>query len=150
MALFPFRSADPRLDGVVVNFSGSSERRRVAACVAVGVIAAVLSLLVAPWQLGVLIGWVTTAALLLVWVWLEIGRLDAPMTAQVATREDDSRAAARSALVASSIMSLIAVVHPSETLAYLTRDSSGPSTWLVRALLPTVGSSRWSGVRGSG
>ena len=93
-----------------MNFSGSSERRRVAACVAVGVIAAVLSLLVAPWQLGVLIGWVATAALLLVWVWLEIGRLDALMTAQVATREDDSRAAARSALVASSIMSLIAVV----------------------------------------
>jgi uncharacterized membrane protein len=93
-----------------MNLSGSSERRRVAACAAVGVITAVLFVLVAPWQLGVLIGWVTTAALLLVWVWLEIGRLDALRTTQVATREDDSRAAARSALVASSIMSLVAVV----------------------------------------
>jgi uncharacterized membrane protein len=93
-----------------VNLSGSSERRRVAACAAVGMVTAVLFALVVPWQLGVLLGWVTTAALLLVWVWLEIGRLDALKTAQVATREDDSRAAARSVLVASSIMSLVAVV----------------------------------------
>jgi uncharacterized membrane protein len=93
-----------------VNFSGSSERRRVAACVAVGSVTAGLFALTVPWQLGVLIGWVATAALLLVWVWLEIGRLDALRTAQVATREDDSRAAARSVLVASSVMSLIAVV----------------------------------------
>ena len=93
-----------------MNFSGSSERRRVAACVTVGVAASVPFIPVAPWQLGVLIGWVAAAASLLVWVWLEIGRLDAPRTAQLANREDDSRAAARSVLVASSTMSLIAVI----------------------------------------
>ncbi len=105
-----------------MNVSGSSERRRVAACAVVGVIAAILSLLVAPWQLGPLVGWDTTAALLLVWVWLEIGRLDAARTAQVATREDDSRAAARSVLVASSVMSLIAVIAALHRAAAATFD----------------------------
>lgn len=88
----------------------SSERRRVAACSAAGVLMGAALLIVAPWQLAVLAGWVTTAALLLVWIWFEIGHLDASATAQVATREDDSRAAARYVLVASSVMSLFAVV----------------------------------------
>lgn len=93
-----------------MKLQGSSERRRVATCAAAGVFAAALSAAVAPWQLTVLVGWATTAALFLAWVWLEIGRLDALKTAQVSTREDDSRAAARVVLVAASIMSLIAVV----------------------------------------
>lgn len=80
------------------------------ACASGGALAAIPSLLWAPWQLTVLIGWLTTAALLLLWIWVEIGRLNAPTTAQVATREDDSRAAARAALIASSVTSLIAVV----------------------------------------
>jgi uncharacterized membrane protein len=93
----------------VVKRSGSSERRRVAACGALGAVAAIPSALVAPWQLVVLIGWSSSAAVLLAWVWVEIGRLDAVQTAHVATREDDSRAAARTVLVASSVMSLLAV-----------------------------------------
>jgi uncharacterized membrane protein len=66
--------------------------------------------LVTVWQLVVLVGWVVTATVLLVWVWYEIGRLDPAMTAHVATREDDSRAAARAVLVASSVLSLVAIV----------------------------------------
>lgn len=93
-----------------MKLSGSSERRRVAACAAGGVVASIALVSVATWQLAMLVGWITTAALLLLWIWLEIGRLDAPTTARVATREDDSRAAARSILVASSVMSLLAVV----------------------------------------
>ncbi len=93
-----------------LTWTGSSERRRVGACAVAGVVAAAGFLLLAPWQLAVLTGWITSAALLLLWIWLEIGRLDAPTTARVATREDDSRAAARSVLVVSSVMSLLAVV----------------------------------------
>lgn len=92
-----------------MNLAGSSERRRVVACAAGGVVAAVLFSLVGPWQLTALVGWLTTATLLLLWIWFEIGRLDAPGTARVATREDDSRAAARSTLVTASVMSLLAV-----------------------------------------
>lgn len=104
-----------------MNLSATSERRRVEACAAGGVVAGAALLIVAPWQLAVLVGWVTTAALLLLWVWSEIGRLDASSTRLVATREDDSRAAARSVLVASSVMSLFAVV------AALHRASSAAS-----------------------
>lgn len=104
-----------------MKLAGTSERRRVVACVGGGLVAAVPLMPFAPWQLTVLVGWLTTAALLLVWIWLEIGRLDASMTARVATREDDSRGAARSVLVASSIMSLLAVVaalHRASTAAF--------------------------------
>jgi hypothetical protein len=58
----------------------SSERRRVAACSAAGVLVGASLLSVAPWQLAVLAGWLTTAALLLLWIWLEIGHLDAART----------------------------------------------------------------------
>ena len=69
----------------------------------------------------VLAGWIVTATVLLVWVWLDIGRLDASTTARVATREDDSRAASRLVLVASSVLSLAAIV------AALHRASSSSS-----------------------
>lgn len=98
----------------------SSERRRVVLCTAAGVVTASALSLVAPWQLTVLAGWVVIAALLLLWIWAEVGGLDASRTARVATREDDSRAAARYVLVASSVMSLFAVVaalHRASTAA---------------------------------
>jgi len=75
-----------------------------------GVLVAAVAAFVTVWQLVVLAGWIVTAAMLLVWVWLDIGRLDASTTARVATREDDSRAASRSVLVASSVLSLAAIV----------------------------------------
>ncbi len=96
--------------GVAVILSGLPERGRVAICLTAGAGVAVALFLVAPWQLALLVGWLTTAVLLLPWIWFEIGRLDAAATAQVATREDDSRAAARAVVVASSLMSLLAVV----------------------------------------
>ena len=99
----------------------TSERRRVATCSAAGVVVGAAFGFVAPWQLAVLTGWVTTAALMLVWILLEIGHLDSSGTARAATREDDSRAAARYVLVASSVVSLFAVV------AALHRASSAPS-----------------------
>jgi uncharacterized membrane protein len=90
--------------------SASSERRRVVVCFALGaVVAAVLSF-VTVWQLVALSAWVSTAAALLVWVWLDVRGLDAAATAQVATREDDSRAAATAVLVVSSVLSLGAIV----------------------------------------
>jgi uncharacterized membrane protein len=103
-----------------VNWSGSSERRRVALSAAVGLAAAGLLSIAAAWQLVVLVGWIVTAIVLLSWIWIEIGRLDPATTAKVATREDDSRTAAWLALVASSVMSLVAIV------AALHRASTAP------------------------
>lgn len=93
-----------------MTWSGSSERQRVAVSAMCGVLAAVISAFLTVWELVVLLGWVVTASVLLTWVWLEIGHLDPSATARVATREDDSRAAARAVLVASSVLSLAAIV----------------------------------------
>jgi uncharacterized membrane protein len=79
-------------------------------CAVGGVASGALAALVTVWQVAVLVGWVVTASVLLVWIWVEIGRLDATSTARIATREDDSRAAARAVLVASSVLSLVAIV----------------------------------------
>lgn len=93
-----------------MTWSASSERRRVALCAVAGLVAAVATAPVGVWELSVLVGWIVMAVSLLIWVWSEIGRLDAATTAKVATREDDSRAAMRVVLLVSSVVSLAAIV----------------------------------------
>ena len=75
-----------------MNWSGSSERRRVTICAAVGLSVAAIVAFATVWQLALLAGWIVTATVLVVATWRELGRLDPTVTAQVATREDDSRA----------------------------------------------------------
>jgi uncharacterized membrane protein len=87
-----------------------SERRRVVVCSAAGVAALLLALVLGPWELAVLIGWIVTAALLVGDIWWEINGLDAEATRRVATREDDSRTAMRLLLVVACVVSLAAVV----------------------------------------
>jgi uncharacterized membrane protein len=118
-----------------MSLSGTSERRRVALCSAAGVVVGAALSTVTPWLLAVLAGWLMTAALLLLWIWLEVGHLDASGTAQVATREDDSRAAARYVLVASSVMSLFAVVA---ALHRASTAESGLAVTLTAAALMAV------------
>ena len=93
-----------------MTWSASSERRRVAVCAGAGLAVAVATAPVRVWELSVLVGWIGMAVSLLIWVWSEIGRLDAATTARVATREDDSRAAMRIVLLVSSVVSLAAIV----------------------------------------
>lgn len=118
-----------------MSWSGSSERARVATSAVCGVLVAATAAFVTVWQLVVLAGWIVTAAVLLVWVWLDIGSLDASATARVATREDDSRAASRSVLVASSVLSLAAIVA---ALHRASSSSSGLDTALTAASLVAV------------
>jgi uncharacterized membrane protein len=93
-----------------MNWAGSSERRRVTICAAVGLSVAAIVAFATVWQLALLAGWIVTATVLVVATWRELGRLDPTVTAQVATREDDSRAASRVVLVAASVVSLGAIV----------------------------------------
>lgn len=79
-------------------------------CAGVGAITGSVVALFTAWELAVLIGWIVSAVSLLVSVWSEIWPLDASATARVATREDDSRTAARVVIVVASLVSLIAVV----------------------------------------
>lgn len=93
-----------------MTWSASSERRRVSVCAVAGLAVAAATVPVGVWELSVLVGWIVMAVSLLIWVWTEIGRLDAATTARVATREDDSRAAMRIVLLVSSVVSLAAIV----------------------------------------
>jgi uncharacterized membrane protein len=93
-----------------MNWAGSSERLRVTICAAVGLSVAAVVAFATVWQLALLAGWIVTATVLVVATWRDLGRLDPTVTAQVATREDDSRAASRAVLVAASVVSLGAIV----------------------------------------
>ncbi len=85
-------------------------RTRLAICVAVGVVASVPVLLLAPWQLAVLVGWDATALLFVTLVWLTTRNRDSATTKAHATTEDESRVAADAVLVGASVASLVGVV----------------------------------------
>lgn len=72
----------------------------------VGAVAAVFVV----WQLSLVIGWSVAATWFLVSVWRDVADLDAAGTCDAATREDDSRAAARTLTLSSSVASLVAVL----------------------------------------
>ena len=80
-----------------------------------------------PWQADLLIGWDTAAAVFMISVWSSVRGKDAVVTAQLATREDTSRAAADLMLLGASAGSLAAVV--------LTLLEAGSGTGMLRALL---------------
>ncbi len=74
-----------------------------------GLLVIVVAAAVGPWQVAVLAGWDTTAAVFVAWVfWMAYGR-DGAATAALATREDDSRAAADVLVVAACVASLASV-----------------------------------------
>jgi uncharacterized membrane protein len=74
--------------------------------IAVGVPVGVGVAFVAPWQLAVLTGWAVIAALMLMRVWLTVGRFTAAQTKEFAILEDDSRASADLLLLTASVASL--------------------------------------------
>jgi uncharacterized membrane protein len=63
----------------------------------------------APWTVSVLAAWCALSAVFVVSVWPKILPADATRTMQLATTEDDSRAATDLILVLASLVSLIAV-----------------------------------------
>ena len=72
----------------------------------VGIAVGVVVALVAPWVLSVLAGWDAIAGLLVVWIWLLLGRTDAERTRQLSTREDPGRGPTRILLVVASVASI--------------------------------------------
>lgn len=70
-----------------------SERRRVIRSAGIGALIAFALAWFVPWQMVVLAGFLVASSVLLLWIWLAVGWLDAASTKILATREDDSRAA---------------------------------------------------------
>ena len=64
----------------------------------------------APWQASVLLGWDTAALVYMTGVWADIRGTDSKSTAEISTREDNSRAIADLLLIGASLGSLAAVL----------------------------------------
>jgi uncharacterized membrane protein len=75
----------------------------------VGLVCFVITVLLAPWQVAMLAAWNLTAVIIVSWVLTLILRKDSEATAHLATREDNSRAAADLLLVSASLASLAGV-----------------------------------------
>ena len=62
-----------------------------------------------PWQVAVLAGWDTTAAIVVGWVLVVVWTQDGEATHRLATREDDSRTAAELLLIMAAVASLVGI-----------------------------------------
>ena len=82
---------------------------RVLSCAAIGVLVGITAASLTPWQVATLLAWDATALLFCVWVWAAVHGVDAEITRHIATREDNSRAAAEVILIAASVASLLGV-----------------------------------------
>ena len=101
----------PRLRENLLEMSTTSDslftaRRRVMLCALFGGAAGLVFAFLGPWQLAVLIGWDSMAAVLLVWIWAEIGPADAAATQRWSGPEDSSHAAALVVMTTASVVSL--------------------------------------------
>lgn len=84
-------------------------RSRVVVAGVFGLVVFAALMTLSPWQFAVLGGWDTTAALFLTWALTVTWARDANETAALASREDDSHAAADLLLLSASIVSLVGV-----------------------------------------
>jgi uncharacterized membrane protein len=87
-----------------------SAGRRAGVSILAGVVAGAASARLMPWQAAVLVGWSVAALAYVVWVLTSISHKDAAATARIATREDNSRAAADLMLLGAAVGSLGAVL----------------------------------------
>src|SRR5947208_11589309 len=96
-------------DVLPVRFGRRHALKRALAAVAAGVVAYVVAMPFVPWQTAILIGWDGMALAIVGSVTVETWGRDAAATAALATREDDSKAAAEILLMAASVVSLAGV-----------------------------------------
>jgi uncharacterized membrane protein len=84
-------------------------RNRLAVCIAFGVVAFFVALILSEWQVAVLIGWDVSAAVFISIVYAHIHGKNAKETEKSARTEDDSRGASEAILVGASVFSLVGV-----------------------------------------
>ena len=87
----------------------------------------------APWQDGLLVGWVTSAGIFIAWTWATIWPMEASATRAHAGREDSARAVLDVVILAAAVASLGAVV------LLLTSSSSGGGGKDLQAALAVAG-----------
>lgn len=82
---------------------------RLLSCAALGLVAFAVAMVLAPWQVGVLVGWDATGLAFVVWVFLSVRGRDAAATEALATREDSSRTVADMVLISAGLANLVGV-----------------------------------------
>ncbi len=117
-------------------------RRRVAACAVGGLAVFGLASALAPWQVATLAGWDSMAIAWVTWVAISVLGKDSAETRRLATREDNSRAAADSVLLFATVASLVGV-----TLALLkAAHARGSGHALITALAAGTVVVSWAAV----
>jgi uncharacterized membrane protein len=84
-------------------------RNRLVVCIACGLAAFVVTLILSEWQVAALVGWDVSAAVFVTIVYAHIHGKNAKETERAARAEDDSRAASEAILVGASVASLVGV-----------------------------------------
>lgn len=108
-----------------------SARRRMAAALGAGAVAALVVAWFAPWQVTVLVAWDVAGLVVLTLVWVRIWRYDHDLTRAHALRDDDTRAGAELLLLLAGVASLVGV-----GFAFLKANESGGHQ---EALLEAIG-----------
>jgi uncharacterized membrane protein len=86
-----------------------SERRRLAAALASGVVAGVIASLLGPWEVGALGAWCAASSTFLGAAWAVMLPADGPRTRAIAMREDETRLVADVVVLAACVASLVGV-----------------------------------------
>src|SRR4051794_13096228 len=109
--------------------------RRLVVATGVGLVVALVLAPFVPWRLTVLAGWDAVAAVFLVAVVPIIISADAPRTARMATREDDSRDLSYALVQAASLAALVAVAI---ALGYARRETGTSRDVVIGLAILTV------------
>ncbi|MDQ1465891.1 MAG: hypothetical protein QOH10_306 [Actinomycetota bacterium] len=119
----------------LAGLEATSEVSRVLTSGGIGLVVAAGLLVLAPWEVTVLTGWIVAATTFVARVWLRVTRLDGAETATVATREDGSQASAHIMVIGASVVSLVGVAV---TLARASLESGASKIVLTAAAILTV------------
>jgi uncharacterized membrane protein len=92
-----------------IESSHGAARTRVLLSLAAGLVAFGVAKLFTTWQIAALIGWIVTATVFIVWIYLSVGGMDGEATARHAAIEDASRPTADLILILASVTSLVGV-----------------------------------------
>jgi uncharacterized membrane protein len=84
-------------------------RTRLGVSLITGIAAFVPALILTEWQVAALVGWDTTAAVVVLLIFLATRGRNSSATRALATKEDDSRVAAEAILIGASVFSLVGV-----------------------------------------
>ncbi len=127
--------SDVRSGDRSAQFGETSEVKRVLTSAAGGVLVSLALVLLAPWEVTVLSGWIVAAGTFVARVWWRTFYLTGEETGSVATREDASRASAHLMVVGASVISLVGV---GVTLAKASLRSGAPKVVLTGVAILTV------------